>query len=77
MTDNKVNASSLLSPHMSFIGCNEEQTLGLSGIPKREQRLSSVKFIHLIPAGFPFGIPGMGPAIEITMQHAPHPARHS
>lgn len=77
MTNNSVNASSLLSPHMSFIGFNEEQTAGLSGIPKREQRFSSVKFTQRIPAGFPFGMPGIGPAIEMTMQHAPHPARHS
>jgi hypothetical protein len=41
------------------------------------QKLSSVKFTHRIPAGFPLGIPGIGPAMEMTMQHAPHPARHS
>jgi hypothetical protein len=41
------------------------------------QKLFSVKFTQRTPAGFPSGIPGIGPAIEITMQHAPHPARHS
>ena len=38
---------------------------------------SSVSWIHLIPAGLPSGIPGIGELIEGYMQHAPQPGRHS
>lgn len=33
--------------------------------------------MHLTPAGFPSGIPGIGEDIDIAIQHAPHPLRHS
>jgi len=33
--------------------------------------------MHLIPAGFPSGIPGMGEDIEIAMQQAPQPGLQS
>ena len=32
--------------------------------------------MHLIPAGLPSGIPGIGDDIEGAMQHAPQPGRH-
>ena len=33
--------------------------------------------MHLIPAGLPSGIPGIGELIEGYMQHAPQPVLHS
>jgi hypothetical protein len=33
--------------------------------------------MHLIPAGLPSGIPGIGLDIDIAMQQAPQPERHS
>jgi hypothetical protein len=33
--------------------------------------------MHLTPAGFPSGIPGIGDDIEIAMQHAPQSGRQS
>jgi hypothetical protein len=33
--------------------------------------------MHLTPAGFPFGMPGMGLEIEGAMQQAPQCGRHS
>jgi len=61
---------------MSIIGFNDEQTLGLSGELNNEHKCSSVRCMHRIPAGFPSGIPGIGPLIDTTMQHAPQPTLH-
>ena len=33
--------------------------------------------MHLVPAGLPAGIPGMGEEIEGAIQQAPHPGLHS
>jgi len=33
--------------------------------------------MHLTPAGFPSGIPGMGEDIDGAIQQAPHRGRHS
>jgi elongation factor P len=33
--------------------------------------------MHLTPAGFPLGMPGIGLEIDGAMQHAPQPGRHS
>jgi len=33
--------------------------------------------MHLTPAGLPSGIPGIGDEIEVAIQHAPQPGRHS
>jgi hypothetical protein len=33
--------------------------------------------MHLTPAGFPSGIPGIGELIDIAMQQAPQSGRHS
>ncbi len=65
------SASSLLEPQMSSIAGNDPQTDGLDGLLYREQRFPSVKWIHRIPAGFPFGIPGILDVILIAIQHAP------
>jgi hypothetical protein len=56
---------------MSSIAGNDPQTDGLEGSLNRAQRLPSVKWIHLIPAGFPFGIPGIGLDMLMAMQQAP------
>ena len=50
---------------------------GRSGRPKILQRKSSSRLTQRTPAGLPFGIPGMGELIEITVQQAAHPRRHS
>lgn len=52
-------------------------TAGRRGESNILHRLSTVSWIHLIPAGFPSGIPGIGEEIEGAMQQAPHPSLHS
>ena len=64
-------------PHISGIGRKALQTAGRSGLPKIAQRWSSVSWMQRTPAGFPFGMPGMGEEIEGAMQHAPQPTRQS
>lgn len=64
-------ACSRLGPHIFSAGCKPEQNNGRSGRPKTRQRLSSASWIHLTPAGFPFGIPGIGLVMDGAMQHAP------
>jgi hypothetical protein len=44
-------------------------------LPKILQRFRSSSCTQRTPAGFPFGIPGIGDEIEGAMQHAPQPAR--
>lgn len=68
-------ASSRDLPQNKGSAWNPSQTLGRSGEPNIRQRLSSVRFMHLTPAGFPLGIPGIGDEIEGAMQQAPHPNR--
>lgn len=63
--------------HISSDGFSPPQNAGRSGLPKMRQRLSCPNWTHLTPAGFPFGIPGMGLVIEGAMQHAPQFIRHS
>ena len=64
-------ASSRQFPHISAVGIREPQTAGRSGFPKIRQRRFSSKLTHGTPAGFPFGIPGIGDEMEGAMQHAP------
>jgi hypothetical protein len=52
------------------------QTAGLSGLLKIAHSNSSVRCIHLSPAGLPSGMPGIGELIEGYMQQAPHCVRH-
>ena len=52
------------------------QTLGRSFFPKRRHRLLLSRFMHLVPAGLPFSIPGIDEDIEITIQQAPQPGLH-
>lgn len=54
-----------------------QHTAGRSGFPKSLQRLSDVSCTQRTPAGFPFGMPGIGEDIEGAIQHAPQPTRHS
>ena len=44
-------------------------------MPKIRHRLSLPSWTHLTPAGFPFGIPGIGLLIDGAMQHAPQLSR--
>lgn len=69
-------ASPNVCPHISFEGIRFEQTLGFSGLPKRRQRLSGPSCTHRIPAGLPFGIPGIGDEIDSAIQQAPQPILH-
>jgi hypothetical protein len=64
-------------PHISALGSRLLHTSGLSLLPNSMHLLSSVSCMHLLPAGFPSGIPGMGDDIDGAMQHAPHPGLHS
>ena len=70
-------ASALEIPQNNKSGAKPIQTSGREGSPKRVHLKSAVSWIHLIPAGFPAGIPGIGELIEISMQHTAHPRRHS
>jgi len=68
-------ASTALFPHIWTDGCRLLQTAGLSILPKSKQQLSSVNWQQRIPAGFPWGIPGIGDEIDGAMQHAAQPER--
>ena len=65
------------SLHISFEGLNFIQISGLFEFPNSWHRLSEVNWIHLTPAGLPFGIPGIEDDIEGAIQHAPQPILHS
>lgn len=52
-------------------------TGGRSGRPKRAQRKSGNSCTHGIPAGLPWGMPGMDDEIEGAMQQAAQPVRHA
>lgn len=62
---------------MSSDGRSEAQNFGRSGRSKSLQRRTSSSCTHGIPAGLPYGMPGMGEAIEGAMQQAPQPGRQS
>lgn len=62
-------------PHIVGDGISPTQTAGRDGSPNSLQRLSAVSCTQRTPAGFPFGIPGIGELMEGAMQHAPQPAR--
>jgi hypothetical protein len=68
-------ASVRVSPHISLDGCRLPHTAGRSGLPKILQRFSSSSCTQRTPAGFPFGIPGIGDEIDGAIQQAPQPAR--
>jgi hypothetical protein len=53
------------------------QTAGRSGFPNSAQRLWRVNCAQRTPAGLPSGMPGMGEEMEIAIQQAPQPTRHS
>ena len=60
-----------LKPHISSVGRKLAQTAGRSGRPKIAQRMSGSNWTHLVPAGLPSGIPGIGEEILGAIQHAP------
>lgn len=72
-----VNAALRSSKHISLDACKLRQTSGLNSDPKIIQRFSSDSWIHLVLAGLPCGIPGIGLDIEGAMQQAPQSIRHS
>ena len=70
-------ASSRVLPHMAVSGCRLAQNTGRSGRPNKRQRSVSSNCTHGMPAGLPWGIPGMGEVIEGAVQQAPQPVRQS
>jgi hypothetical protein len=64
-------ASSLVWPQTMESALKPAHTLGRDGELKIAHFKSSVKWIHLMPAGLPCGIPGIDEDIDGTMQHAP------
>ena len=74
-SDRNCIACSRVSPHISRDGGRLPQTRGRSGCPKILQPLRSSNCTQRTPAGFPFGMPGMGDEIDGAMQQAPQPGR--
>jgi hypothetical protein len=62
---------------MSSEGRRLVHTAGRSGRPNSAQRKSGSSCTQGMPAGLPWGIPGIGEEIDGAMQHAPHCARQS
>jgi hypothetical protein len=71
------NASAREVPHISTDGLRDEQKAGRSGLPKRAQRPSTVRFAQAVPAGLPSGIPGIGEVIDGATQQAAQPVLQS
>ena len=65
-----VSAASREVPHISSEGWSLPQTAGRSGRPNSMHRPSGASWTHGTPAGFPFGMPGMGEEMDGAMQHA-------
>lgn len=63
------------TPHISCEGCRLAHTRGRPGCPKIRQPLLSSSCMQRIPAGLPFGMPGIGELIEGAVQQAPQPGR--
>ena len=72
---NPLIASSRDVPHISTCGRSDAQNVGRSGWPNSRQRKSSSSCTQGMPAGLPWGMPGMGEVIEGVMQQAPQPGR--
>lgn len=70
-------ASSLVWPQKSGSAVKPPHTRGRNGLPNRRHRLLSSRLTQRTPAGLPLGMPGMGELMDMAMQHAPHPARHT
>ena len=64
-------------PHISSDGIRPPQNAGRSGWPKMRQRMSSSSWTQRTPAGFPWGMPGIGLVIDGAMQQAPQPGRQA
>jgi hypothetical protein len=73
----KTIACSRVAPHISDDGCKFEQTAGRVWWPNSLQPDSSSSWLQRMPAGLPFGIPGIGEEIDGAIQQAPQPVRHS
>lgn len=74
-SERKNMACSRESPHISCDGCKLAHTAGLPGCPKIRQLSASSSCTQRIPAGLPFGIPGIGEVIDGAVQQAPQPGR--
>jgi len=70
-------AASRVCPHISADGLSPRHTAGRSGRPKSMQRPARSSCTHGTPAGLPWGMPGIGVAIEGAMQQAAQPTRQS
>ncbi len=70
-------ACSRVSPHISRLGGSEPHTLGRSGRPNSRQRKASSRCGQGMPAGLPFGRPGMGLLMDGAMQQAAQPGRQA
>ena len=75
-TANSAIASPREVPHIPGSGRSEAQNAGRSGVPNSRQRRSSSNCTQGIPAGLPYGMPGMGEVIEGAVQQAPQFGRH-
>lgn len=64
-------------PHISSLGHKLLQTEGREGSPKRLHRRSGVSWMHGVPAGLPFSMPGTDEEIDGAMQQAAQSLRHS
>lgn len=70
-------ACSRLSPHISSQGFRSRQNRGRRSSLNNPQPLVLVRCIHRIPAGLPFGMPGIGEEIDGAIQQAPQFFRQS
>lgn len=64
-------ASSALFLQNKYSALNPLHTAGRNGSKKIAHFSSAVKWIHLVPAGLPSGIPGIGEVMDGYMQQAP------
>ncbi|MBX3751142.1 MAG: NACHT domain-containing protein, partial [Opitutaceae bacterium] len=71
------SASSRLERHIVSVGRRLMQKAGRSGLPKRAQRRSGRSCTQGMPAGLPWGMPGIGEVIEGAMQQAAQFGRQS
>ena len=62
---------------MVSVGRRLTQKAGRSGLPKRAQRRSGRSCTQGMPAGLPWGMPGIGEVIEGAMQQAAQFGRQS
>jgi hypothetical protein len=65
------------APHISSVGRRLVHTAGRSGWPNSAHLMSGSSCTQGIPAGFPWGMPGIGDEMLGAMQQAPQFGRQS